>query len=378
MTEMLPLEEAIGLELGFPFKSGTFNTDGTGLPLVRIRDVVRGFSNTYYDGSVDSRYLIANGDYLIGMDGEFNVGRWRGGKAILNQRVAKLGEPRHGVDKDYVARFLPAALKAIEDQTPFATVKHLSAKKLRAIMIPLPPLKEQYRIAAILDKADALRAKRRQVLTKSDALVSAIFLDIFGDPIKNAALWPSKQIDEICRIVRGSSPRPQGDPRFFGGDVPRLMISDITRDGKWVTPTTDSLTEAGALRSRPCPRGTIVMAVSGNIGLVSRLAVDACIHDGFVGFLDLHEEIFLPDFLLEVLNLSRRMHTRNAAGAIFQNITTTDIKRMQVIMPPIDLQMEFLRRVDQVTKATDRQLAGTKQLDSLFAAVQARAFRGEL
>src|SRR5258706_164808 len=101
--------------------------------------------------------------------------------------------------------------------------------------------------------------------------------------------WPTKRVEEICNLVRGSSPRPKGDSRFFGGPIPRLMIEDITRDGWLVTPRVDSLTELGATMSRPVKAGTIVMAVSGNIGLCAQLAVDACIHDGFVAFKELRE-----------------------------------------------------------------------------------------
>lgn len=378
MTRKVLLADAIGLEFGFPFKSQSFNADSVGLPLVRIRDVVPGSSNTYYNGDFDSRYLVNDGDYLIGMDGEFNIGRWRGGKALLNQRVAKLGEPAPGVDRNYVARFLPTALKAIEDQTPFVTVKHLSAKGLRSIEVPLPPLGEQRRIAAILDQVDALRATRRRVLFQVDELSRSIFFDMFGNPMSNPKGWPVIAIERVCDLVRGSSPRPQGDPRFFGGPVPRLMISDITRDGKLVTPRTDSLTIEGAKRSRPCPSGTVVMAVSGNIGLASMLAVDACIHDGFVGFTHLDEAVLLPRFLLEVLSESKAAHDQSQAGAIFKNITTTDIKRMEIISPPLDVQVEFINRVRAVEHVGDFSQRAATELDALSSSVHTGAFAGEI
>ena len=251
-------------------------------------------------------------------------------------------------------------------------------KFLKEIQVPRPPLDEQRRIAAILDRADALRAKRHHILAHTESITHSLFQNMFGDPIRNEMNWRTCRVDDLCNLVRGSSPRPQGDSRFFGGPVPRLMISDITRDGKSVTPTTDSLTVEGARRSRPCSGGTVVMAVSGNIGLVSRLAVDACIHDGFVGFLNLDENVILPGFLLEVLHLSKRAHDRSTAGAIFKNITTNDIKKTELITPPIEMQALFLDRNQSVDRIMQLQNSAQEILDELFTALQSRAFRGEL
>src|SRR5207244_2434012 len=84
-----------------------------------------------------------------------------------------------------------------------------------------------------------------------DSLTQSIFFDMFGDPMKNERGWPTERVSDLCELVRGSSPRPQGDSRFFGGPIPRLMVADITRDGWLVTPRIDSLTIEGAKRS-PC------------------------------------------------------------------------------------------------------------------------------
>jgi type I restriction enzyme S subunit len=120
------------------------------------------------------------------------------------------------------------------------------------------------------------------------------------------------------------------------------------------------------------------MAVSGNIGLVSRLAIDACVHDGFVAFTQLDESQCEPGFLLALLHYSKALHEKHKAGAIFINLTTTDIKAMQLPLPPITLQREFARRVRAVEKLKTVQRVSLAELDALFATLQHRAFRGEL
>ena len=209
-------------------------------------------------------------------------------------------------------------------------------------------------------------------------MLPALFDEMFGDAEQNLVKWPTKRVDEVCNLVRGSSPRPKSDPRYYGGPIPRLTIEDITRDGWSVTPRVDSLTELGATMSRPVKAGTIVMAVSGNVGLCAQLAVDACVHDGFVAFKDLDNDLFVPLFFGMAMSQMRQSHKRNQAGAIFQNITTTDVKQMIIPVPPLHLQKEFVKRVVEVRELEAVQAASKARLDDLFQSMLHRAFNGEL
>ena len=200
------LDNHVDILSGFAFKSESFNDRGEGLPLVRIRDVVPGVSDTYYSGEYSSDFLLSDGDLLIGMDGDFNRARWKGGQALLNQRVCKITARADSLDQGYLYHFLPKALEKIHAETPAVTVKHLSVKGIRAIEIPLPPLPEQKRIAAILDKADAIRRKRQQAIQLADDFLRAVFLDMFGDPVTNPKGFPIGTIrDLVATADYGSS-----------------------------------------------------------------------------------------------------------------------------------------------------------------------------
>jgi len=120
------------------------------------------------------------------------------------------------------------------------------------------------------------------------------------------------------------------------------------------------------------------MAVSGNVGLVSQLAVDACVHDGFVAFMNLDVTRCQPGFLLALLHYSKAAHERHKAGAIFINLTTTDIKAMRLPLPPIALQREFYGRMMSFDTLKTAQLAAQTKLEMLFASLQLRAFSGDL
>ena len=153
-----------------------------------------------------------------------------------------------------------------------------------ALEIPLPPLETQKEIVAEIEGYQKIIDGARAVL------------DNYRPHIPIRTDWPLVEIGAISVVVRGSSPRPQGDPTFFGGLVPRLMVADITRDGMYTTPQIDTLTEEGATKSRPMKTGEVVITVSGNPGLPTILAIDACIHDGFVGLRELRKDV-LPEYL---------------------------------------------------------------------------------
>ncbi|MFK5923794.1 MAG: restriction endonuclease subunit S [Verrucomicrobiota bacterium] len=162
--------------------------------------------------------------------------------------------------------------------------------------------------------------------------------------------WTILRMENIGRVIRGASPRPKGDKRYYGGTVPRLMVQDVTRDGKWVTPTIDSLTEAGAKLSRPCPAGTLTIVCSGTVGIVSFLAVDACIHDGFLALIDIDETAVTKDFLFHRLSTLREQFEQGAThGGIFTNLTTSGIKEFEFPAPTLPEQRkiaDFLTAVD--------------------------------
>lgn len=250
----------------------------------------------------------------------------------------------------------------------------VSDKIVKASEIPLPPLEEQKRIAGILDQADALRRLRARALDKLNTLGQAIFHEMF---LSGTSAFPSEPLGQLSNVVRGSSPRPKGDPRFFGGPVPRLMIADLTRDGMQVTPKIDSLTEEGAKKSRPMRAGDVVMAVSGAVGLPGILGVDACIHDGFVGFRDLDERL-TPQFLYSVLSVQRAANMAKGTGAIWTNLTTDQVKRLEIPMPPLAEQKALIEKINDIeSRSALAKLSETKLL-ALFSSLQHRAFRGEL
>lgn len=379
---MSTLGDHIEVLSGFAFQSKKFNTEGHGLPLVRIRDVLRGSSDTYYDGEFEEKYIVHDGDLLIGMDGEFNRERWRGGRSLLNQRVCKVSPSSGALDLAYLYHLLPRILKRIEDKTPFVTVKHLSAKTLKEVEIPLPSPDEQRRIASILDKADAIRRKRREALAEIDALLRATFFDMFGDLARNPSNYPLKSIAELVDPER---PITYGilmpGPDVVDG-VPYIRVTDI-QGGRvlvaQVRRTTSKIADEYR-RSRLKP-GDLLLSIRGHVG---RMAFTPVALDGANVTQDT-ARLAIPNKVdaiylracLESPGFQHLMAQRTKGGAV-KGINLGDVKALKIPMAPEKARKAFAEAWLHMQVMIDRGRQSLQEAEQLFASLSQRAFRGEL
>ena len=135
---------------------------------------------------------------------------------------------------------------------------------------------------------------------------------------------------------KGASPRPKGDVRYYNGDIPRLMVEDVTRDGKYVVPSVDSLTEEGAKLSRPMKSGDLTVVCSGTVGIPSFLKVDACIHDGFLGLINFKNNIDKEYIYYQLIKLKKTIDDSATHGGIFTNLTVSGFSDLEIKIPSSD------------------------------------------
>ena len=264
-----------------------------------------------------------------------------------------------------IDRFLIEVLNEA-DLRPYitgVTVRKLNQAKLKSIEIPLPPLEVQKNIVAEIEGYQKVIDGARDVI------------DNYHPHIPIDPNWPIMELGELCTIVRGSSPRPKGSQRYYGGPVPRLMVADITRDGMSSTPQIDSLTEEGATKSRSMNKDDVIITVSGNPGLPTILAVDACIHDGFVGLREIRRDVNRR-YLYWHLLAQHKAHGALSVGAVFNNLTTHQVKRFKIALPPLNTQQAIVAEIEaeQSLVAANRELI--ERFEKKIQAVIARVWSG--
>ncbi len=364
MKKLLP--EVCTIQYGFPFDSAKFS-DSNGMPLIRIRDVVRGYSETYTTEEYKSEYIVHENDLLIGMDGEFNIAKWGKTPALLNQRVCRLA-PKDSIDKDYLFYFMPIALKRIEEKTPFVTVKHLSAKELNKIEIPVLSLEEQRKIAETLSKVDELIAFREQQLAKLDELVKARFVEMFGDLVAPQCEYPELKLVDICADADDIKCGPFGTQlnrdEYKAKGVAVWEIPQIN-SGFSEMPT-HFITEEKAviLNAYSIEPGDIAMSRKGNVGkcgLFPEYLKKGIIHSDVLR-IRVDKRKVDSCFMMYQLHFSeavKRQIEMVSSGAIMAGINVTKLKQIKVRIPELENQRmfaAFVERVDQQKQTIQQSL----------------------
>ena len=365
---------------GFAFKSQQFGD--TGLPIARIRDVVRGFAETYYEGDYDEKYVLESGDILIGMDGDFNLAHWKGGKALLNQRVCKVIPKEDIIDAGYLYYYLPIKLKEIWQSTPFVTVKHLSVKQINDIDIPLPPLPIQKQIAAVLEKADTLRSQCKQMERELNQLAQSVFLEMFGDPVTNPKGWGLIPCKELCRqITVGIVVKPSS--YYVEDGVPALRSLNV-RDNRinrenWVY--FDPVVNETQLQKTRVYTGDVVIVRSGQPGTASVVppdldginAIDILIARPIAEQLN---SLYLSSFLNSAGG--RQLVLSSERGQIQKHLNVGELGNAQIPVPPIEMQNEFERIFSEIGKLKSINSEKLVQAENQFNSLMQNAFSGKL
>ncbi|MCP5208301.1 MAG: restriction endonuclease subunit S [Hahellaceae bacterium] len=366
------------VESGFPLITSK-NITGKGLDVQNVKYI----SQEDFD-AINKRSKVDVGDILFAMIGTIGfptVITDEPNYAIKN--VALFKKRQDDQNMDFFKYFLesPYAIESMLAQAKGAAQKFVGLKVLRSFNVPLPPKVEQKRIVekldALLTRIDTAIEHLQESVKLADTLYASVLNElstgIDGEKIK---------LGKLGKIIRGSSPRPKGDPRYYGGSIPRLMVADVTRDGRYVTPAIDFLTEEGALKSRPVPKGTLTIQVSGNPGMPAILAVDACIHDGFAALVEINRESISAEYLYFSLLAVAEQNNQMAVGAIFRNLTTSQLREIEVIIPSYEKQLDVVSKMDMAEQKVKALKAELKtQLDSirqLKASILDSAFKGEL
>ncbi|MFU2371688.1 restriction endonuclease subunit S [Escherichia coli] len=365
-NQLVTLGKHIDILSGCAFPSSGFNRNN-GVPLIRIRDILSGKTETYYEGSYDLKYLIKKGDLLVGMDGDFNREYWKGTDALLNQRVCKITPNPETLDKNFLYHFLQKELDKIHATTDVVTVKHLSVKKIQDIKIRLPSLKEQKRIAAILDKADAIRQKREQAIKLADDFLRATFATMYGNPITNPKKWPVHLMGEIIEFKGGNQP-PKSDFIFEPkqGYIRLVQIRDFKSD-KYATYIPQEkakrifeVDDVMIARYGP-PVFQILRGLSGsyNVALM-KASPKENIRKGFIFYL-----LQLPEYHDVVVKNSER-----TAGQTGVNLEL--LNKFNVPLPPIYYQDEILARLARIEKFKEKIEISLNHLEMQFLSLQKR------
>lgn len=394
-----PLNGKIEILSGYPFKSSLFCDDPSKIGVIRIRDLAKQSVETFYAGDFDEEYVVRRGDILIGMDGDFNIVKWKSKNALLNQRICKVKASKSGgFNTDFLFYSLVDDLNSIHAATGATTVKHLSVKDIRGIEKAYPPLPEQQKIAGILSSVDDVIEKTRAQINKLNDLKTGMMQELFTKGIGSGgvphtefkdspvgripATWNILPLEQLVRPDRKITYGiVQAGPHHEEG-VPYIRVSDMTRR---------HLSLDGMLRTSPeiaqkyerssVSSGDIVYALRGVIGhvhLVPPELVGANLTQG-TARLSPSDSVHARYLLWAMKSPSVQLQNDlEAKGSTFKEVTLASLRKLQITLPPLDEQAEIASIMDSIENKLHGSEDKFEHLQSLKKALMQDLLTGKV
>lgn len=284
------------------------------------------------------------------------------------------------LDGRYLVHFLRRDQVRIDGErkmTGSAGQRRVPKHFLESLTIPLPPLSEQRRIAAILDQADALRAKRREALEQLDSLTQSIFIEMFGDPARNTKELPLTTLGDLGKWQSGGTP-PRTHDAYFSGAVPWFSSGEL--ESMYVSEsaekiTIDALNETSAKR---VPRGSLMLGMYDTAALKASIAGVDCSCNQAIAFAIPDPKMVETAFVYYAICIGREHFRRLQRGVRQKNLNLEMIREIQIPFPPLADQKSFVARASRINDIAETHHHSLVQLDAMFTSLQHHAFRGEL
>lgn len=361
-----PIGEVAQVLSGFAFKSELFNKS-EGIPLIRIRDLPKSDStDALYSGSYDDRYVIKKGDFLIGMDGEFHCYEWNGPDALLNQRVCRIQDFNISrVVPRYIYFAVNQYLDKIEQDTGYTTVKHISAKQILGITIPLPPLSEQKRIVDLISSVDSYIEALQRHLESAKKSRNALLHELLtagGDD------WVETRLDAIADVVMGQSP----DGKTYnqvGRGLPFIQGSAEFGDHnpvpeKWCSEPKKIAESGDLLLSVRAPVGDTNFADQ-------RIAVGRGLS------IIRGKNSSLTEFIRLVIQNNVSELIASSGSGMFASITGKNLKEFKVKLPPFSEQKRIVKIINTIDEVIAQTVLTSNQVKKLRTGLLSDLLSGE-
>lgn len=359
--------------------SSTYNEQGAGTLFVRAGDFGELFPSTKMY-TTEPKAFGKKGDIFLcvvgATSGKVNLGI----EAAITRSIFAL-RPKEMVLQRYLFYYLKSEYERLNYLKSGSAQGIISKKTLDRILLPLPSLASQRRIVTVLERADTLRQKREQANLMANKIPQAVFLRMFGDPVSNSENWSTKKLTVVCSQIIGGGTPSKSNPQYYIGNLPWVTPKDMKN--LYVDDSIDHINEAALNESsaRLVPANSLLMVIRSGI-LRKRLPVavnlrPVAINQDMKGFV-FREEIVNCNFMLNFFLIYQWTLLKKVRSVTAHNLDFNDVKNIDVILPPIELQNSFSRIVEAVRRIQLRQSNMTTLVLDLFSSLMSKAFNGEL
>lgn len=372
---------------GKAFKTSDWSTSG--VPIIRIQNL-NGEDKpfNYWAGSFENQVLVKTGDLLLAWSGtpgtSFGAHIWYGPDSVLNQHIFRCDIDNKRITPEWAKFAVNIQLnQLIQLSHGGVGLKHVTRKVVDDLEIPLPPLEEQKRIADILDRAEALQAKRRAALAQIDELIRSVFIEMFGDPVKNPKSWDTTKLGECTEFITSGS---RGWAKYYSETGEKFIRIQNVRNGR-LDFSDIQLVEppktAESIRTK-VKDGDLLISITADLGRTAvvdeKTALEGAYINQHLALIRLNKKIVNPVFVSQYLESEggKIQFSSLDQKGVKSGLNFENVKSLEFYLPPLDMQKEFSLRIATLEKLKVSHKTSLGELDELFASLQYRAFRGEL
>jgi type I restriction enzyme S subunit len=355
---------------------------GGKIPWVKISDLSASDGRTLFstkegvtqEGMKKSR-LVRKGDLIVSNSGSVGKPIFMGVDGCIHDGFLTFLDISNSIIKEWIYWYFVWYKDRIQSKANTGTQLNLNTTIVKNLDIPLPPLETQKKIAAILDKADAIRQANKEILAKYDELAQSVFLDMFGDPVRNEKGWEkSKTIDYCDCIVPG-----RDKPKSFSGEIPWVTTNDLN----YLSDTFKSIDNIGltkeeiaTVKAKVIPIGSVIMTCVGDLGVVSINQKEMVVNQQLHTF-QCNDKIN-NIFLMYSLSFQKGYMYKMASTTTVPYMNKTVANNTPTICPPIGLQDKFAKVIVRIEKQKKLAQQALDKSEELFNSLLQRAFKGEL
>lgn len=353
---------------------------------VKAGDGLEGGQYPFYTSSENqSKYLDEfqhePGCLVFGTGGKASVHFTTSRFATSTDCITIRPKPKARIDAGYVFQFFKGNMQVLESGFKGAGLKHISKAYLSAIQIPHPEeIDDQKRIAHLLGKVEGLIARRKHHLQQLDDLLKSVFLEMFGDPVRNEKGWDKPELKQFGKISTGNTP-PRKDPSNYSSQhIEWIKTDNISADSVFISQAAEYLSETGATKARTVTNGALMVAcIAGSVESIGRAALT----DRTVAFNQQINAIqpkkdVNPLFLYVLFKISKAYIQSHASKGMKKILTKGDFEKITMIKPPVELQNQFAAIIKKVDTLKSRYQKSLTDLEILYGALSQKAFKGEL
>ena len=344
-----------------------------------------------YDDSYNTPVLTAGKSFLLGYTNEE--------KGVFNEVPVIIFDDFttsfHFVDFPFKVK--SSALKILKAVKDKADIKYLYYKmqtikfeaeqhkrywisKYSQIEIPLPSIATQQRIATILDQADAIIQNNRAIVQKYDALTQSLFLDMFGDPVKNEKGWEKEELKNFGKISTGNTPSRADLKNYDNHYIEWIKTDNIIENQFHISKAQEYLSFEGAKKGRIVKENSLlVTCIAGSLQSIGRAGISnrKIAFNQQINAIEPNDNVNIS-FLYFLVKNSRKYIQDHASSGMKRMLSKGEFEKIKMILPPITLQNQFAERVAVIEAQKQQAQLELAKSEELFASLLQRAFKGEL